>query len=70
MLTTNFKTKSEIPWVAELGEWSNNNCESMNHVFKNAVDWHVQPLTTLVHKLKKVYQSLCRQSFNNFLFYK
>ena len=54
MLTNNFETKSDIPWVAELGDWCNNNCESMNHVLKNATEWHLQPLSTLVTKLKKV----------------
>ena len=54
MLTTNFDTKSQIPWVADLGDWTNNNCESMNHILKTSVEWHLQPITTLVHNLKKV----------------
>ena len=54
MLKTNFDTKTQIPWVADLGDWTNNNCESMNHVLKNSVDWQTQPITTLVHNLKKV----------------
>ena len=28
--------------------WTNNNCESMNHVLKQAVNWKPQPLLKLV----------------------
>ena len=34
--------------------WTNNNCESMNHVFKRAVDWKHQPLPELVRSLNGV----------------
>jgi hypothetical protein len=34
--------------------WTNNNCESMNHVFKRAVDWKPQPLPELVRSLNDV----------------
>ena len=34
--------------------WTNNNCESMNHVFKRAVDWKPQPLPELVSSLNDV----------------
>jgi hypothetical protein len=33
--------------------WTNN-CESMNHVFKRAVDWKPQPLLELVRSLNDV----------------
>ena len=53
-LKTNFETKKNIPWVAELGNFTNNNCESINSVFKHMVEWKTQSLTTLVSLLKKV----------------
>ena len=28
--------------------WTNNNCESVNHVLKQAIDWRSKPLTELV----------------------
>ena len=54
MLKTNFKTMKELPWVAELGDWTNNNCESFNHILKNSTEWQKQPLSTLVRTLKQV----------------
>ena len=57
MLTTNFETKTELKWVADLGDWTNNNCESMNHILKNSTNWKTQPITTLVKSLKKVVKT-------------
>jgi hypothetical protein len=34
--------------------WTNNNCESINHVFKKAVDWTPQPIPKLTTKLLNV----------------
>ena len=53
-LKTNFETKQKIPWVADLGNWTNNNCESINSVLKQLVEWKSQSLPTLVSLLKKV----------------
>ena len=32
--------------------WTNNNCESLNHVLKQAIDWRSKPLTELVDILQ------------------
>ena len=53
-LRTNFRTKIKMPWVADLGNWTNNNSESMNSVLKQMVEWKSQDLTTLVGLIKKV----------------
>ena len=58
-LKTNFETKQKFPWVADLGNWTNNNCESINGVMKQLVEWKSQSLTTLVSLLKKVNIFLC-----------
>ncbi|VDI18172.1 Hypothetical predicted protein [Mytilus galloprovincialis] len=34
--------------------WTNNNCESMNHVFKKAVEWKPQPIPDLAIKLMDI----------------
>ena len=54
-LKTNFETKQRIPWVARLGDVTNNNCESMNGVLKQATEWKTPQISTLVSLLKKVY---------------
>ena len=33
------------------GRWTNNNCESVNHILKQAIDWKSKPLTDLVEIL-------------------
>ena len=38
ILRFNFETQEKVPWVRDLGDWTNNNCESLNHVLKNAVE--------------------------------
>ena len=57
LLRTNMETKRAIPWVEELGDWTNNNCESINHKLKLSVDWKKQPLSNLVKALKKVIEN-------------
>ena len=37
-----------------MNAYGTNNCESMNHVFKRAVDWKPQPLPELVRSLNDV----------------
>ena len=32
--------------------WTNNNCESLNHVLKQAIDWRSKPLVPLVKTLQ------------------
>jgi len=39
------------------GPWTNNNCESINHILKQAIDWKAQPLTDLVDTLHGVVKS-------------
>jgi hypothetical protein len=38
--------------------WTNNNCESMNHILQIAVEWRPQSLVDLVTKLYGVVQSM------------
>lgn len=41
--------------------WTNNNCESLNHVLKQQIDWKSRPLLTLVDELHEVVQHEYRQ---------
>ncbi|KAK3104132.1 hypothetical protein FSP39_024650 [Pinctada imbricata] len=52
-LKKNLKEKVHKPILAGLVDkaWTNNNCESLNHVLKQAVDWKSKPLLDLVNKL-------------------
>ena len=34
--------------------WTNNNCESLNHVLKFCLGWKKNPLTQLVQKLREI----------------
>ncbi|XP_052249452.1 uncharacterized protein LOC127857125 [Dreissena polymorpha] len=34
--------------------WTNNNCESINHVLKQSIDWKTKPLTELVDTLRSI----------------
>lgn len=49
-LKTLLKKKVNDPVRGELvtENWTNNNCESVNHVLKQAIDWRSKPLTELV----------------------
>ncbi|XP_053376475.1 uncharacterized protein LOC128547528 [Mercenaria mercenaria] len=49
-LRPQLKTKVSDPSLNDKidSHWTNNNCESMNHVLKQAIDWKSQPLTDLV----------------------
>ena len=40
--------------VAGLGSWTNNNCESMNHVLKQAVQWRPNQVPDLIDKLRSI----------------
>ena len=35
-------------------EWTNNNCESFNHVLKQSIQWRPQQLPELIQKLREV----------------
>jgi len=35
-------------------EWTNNNCESINHVLKHSVQWRPQQLPVLIAKISAV----------------
>jgi len=35
--------------------WTNNNCESINHVFKKVIDWKPEPLPQLIRLPLQLY---------------
>ena len=53
-LKTLLKTKVNEPVRKDIvsQNWTNNNCESLNHVLKQATDWRSKPLVPLVEKLQ------------------
>ena len=53
-LKTLLKTKVNEPVRKDMvsQNWTNNNCESLNHVLKQAIDWRSKPLVPLVEKLQ------------------
>ncbi|XP_060592163.1 uncharacterized protein LOC132746904 [Ruditapes philippinarum] len=57
-LRPQMKTKVNDPSLSDKvdGHWTNNNCESMNHVLKQAIDWKSKPLTDLVETLHSLVQ--------------
>ncbi len=57
-LSQNLKTAMEHPFCST--NWSNNNCESFNHVLKQQIDWKPRPLLTLVNMLKDVVEHAYR----------
>ncbi|XP_078674699.1 uncharacterized protein LOC144912839 [Branchiostoma floridae x Branchiostoma belcheri] len=57
ILRENFAT-SQLPGFQQpLSNWTNNNCESLNHVLKQAVNWQPQALVNLVDTLHGVVRS-------------
>ena len=55
-------TASETPGLQlPPRSWTNNNCESVNHVLKQAIDWKAQPLTDLVNTLHEVVKAQYRE---------
>ena len=42
------KTKRKDPEVVSQSDWTNNNCESVNHVLKQAIDWKSKPLLDFI----------------------
>lgn len=53
-LKENLKTEVNEPVRKTMisREWTNNNCESINHVLKQAIDWKSKPLLELVGVLQ------------------
>ncbi|XP_076039143.1 uncharacterized protein LOC143024181 isoform X2 [Oratosquilla oratoria] len=37
-------------------KWTNNNCKSMNHIFKLQIDWKPQKITDLIDTLERIVQ--------------
>ena len=68
LLQDNFKTTQKAGFVNLDMEWTNNNCESFNHVLKQAAEWKAQKLPTLVEMLENVvdaqYQEVRRSLLN------
>ena len=38
-------------------QWTNNNCESLNHILKQTFDWKSQPLMDLIESVKERVES-------------
>ena len=57
-LRPQLKSKVNDPALCDKvdGHWTNNNCESVNHVLKQAIDWKSKPLTDLVTTLHTLVQ--------------
>ena len=52
-ITNNCQIKWAESWLGQ-HQWSNNNCESANHVLKMALDWKPARLTELVDHLRDI----------------
>ena len=52
-LAGNCRLKWQEPWLGQ-HQWTNNNCESANHVLKMQVDWKPARITDLVDHLRDV----------------
>ena len=49
------KKRSEPDTVANADkQWTNNNCESLNHVLKQSIQWKSQPLTDLIEQAEEL----------------
>ena len=57
MQEENFKAAFQSSNFSITMNWTNNNCESMNHVLKQKIDWKKCDLPTLVVKLHEVVQA-------------
>jgi hypothetical protein len=53
LLKNNFDVYQAAPGFPDLKDWNNNNCESINHVLKMAIQWKPQKLLDLIEELKK-----------------
>jgi len=52
-LSGNYRLRWEQPWLGR-HQWTNNNCESANHVLKMQLDWKPARITDLVEHLRDV----------------
>ena len=61
-LKTNIKEKVQVPFSnGDLQKMlTNYNSESLNHVFKQAIDWKSQPLFDIVNFLTKIFETQCK----------
>ena len=46
--------------------WTNNNCESLNHVMKNFLDWKVVKVSYLIQELEKLVNNQYKDLFRSF----
>ena len=52
------KKRQEPEGIAKTDiQWTNNNCESLNHVLKQTIDWKSQPLMNLIESVKERLES-------------
>ena len=52
------KKRQEPEGIAKTDrQWTNNNCESLNHVLKQTIDWKSQPLMDLIESVKERMES-------------
>ncbi|KAK7505537.1 hypothetical protein BaRGS_00003282 [Batillaria attramentaria] len=51
-LQGNKQTEARYPFLKSR-EWTNNNAESVNHIFKQAIDWKPQPLPKLISTIEE-----------------
>ena len=63
LLQENFRTvQAKKPAMPNLSmRWTNNNCESLNHVIKQAVDWKTQKLPELAQALHDMVTAQYRE---------
>jgi hypothetical protein len=53
LMRSNFEVYSSATTFPNLKNWHNNNCESVNHILKLAIQWKPQKLLDLIEILKK-----------------
>ena len=52
------KKRQEPEGIAKTDrQWTNNNCESLNHVLKQTIDWKSQPLMDPIESVKERMES-------------
>eukprot|EP00058_Branchiostoma_floridae_P000881 XP_002586369.1 hypothetical protein BRAFLDRAFT_108654 [Branchiostoma floridae] len=54
MFQENFATSQLPGFQQRLKKWTNNNCERLNHILKQAIHWQPQALGNLIDKLREV----------------
>ena len=56
LLRQNITTSQQPNLIDVTGQWTNNNCESLNHVLKQATDWRTQRIPQLIETLYTIVQ--------------